>query len=64
MEKKCISPFGHKFEARYDEEPPKMDFSGGRSADWERLIRAMTKRTYVRDVCVRCGMTIERGEEK
>lgn len=49
---------GHKFEARYDE-------TGGKSPldtfwisntvsgkDWEKII---SKKTYVHDICVRCG---------
>lgn len=54
--------FGHKFEARYDlDPPPGMKLNGAASEEGAvRILEAATKRTYVRDVCVRCGMTIER----
>lgn len=50
---------GCNFEARHDRIPPK-----GEDLFWtigiDRL-NAATKRIYVRDVCTRCGKTIERG---
>lgn len=57
----CKSIFGHKFRPRYD-----------RIVDWDRLkslgISKVTgsasdtlgSDVYVRDVCVRCGATVER----
>jgi hypothetical protein len=52
---------GHRFEARYDEEP-----RDGLDVDLNSFIaddiRTMTVlQRYVRDVCVRCGKTIERS---
>lgn len=41
----------HKYEARYDEQPADV-FAYGFNR---------TKRTYVRDICVRCGKTVERS---
>lgn len=57
---KCQSVFGHHFQARYDTSgakglPPKMDTSIG-ALEYFRDV------TYVRDVCVRCGETIERND--
>lgn len=53
---------GCKFEARYHEKVPYDAF-------WEApsslaLITHTTNKTYVHDVCVRCGRTTERKEEK
>ncbi len=54
----------HKFEARYDKSEAKIP--------WDRLesfsgsapvLDRMRSVTYVRDVCVRCGETIERESE-
>jgi hypothetical protein len=58
-----MHPFGHKFEGRYDQEPSHL--IAGAKVEGPRLsevIDAFRKRTYVRDVCVRCGETIERGK--
>lgn len=54
---------GHRFEARYDREPT-ADFRLDQIAlaALDRVLDAATKRTYVRDVCVRCGKTIERTD--
>ena len=50
---------GHRYQARYDElpNPCRMDLSGIDCADARELVIV---RRYVRDVCVRCGKTIER----
>ena len=46
------------FEARYDTVPT----VDGQEAFWlgPDKLEALSKRTYVRDVCTRCGRTIER----
>jgi hypothetical protein len=56
---------GCKFEARHDEEPAYSlaDLFDGCRATSEvarSLIAGNMKRAYVRDVCVRCGKTVER----
>lgn len=45
----------HKFEARYDLGPAALE---------SLITHDMRIRTYVRDVCVKCGMTIEREMTK
>lgn len=58
---------GCRFEGRYDTQPTRkiggdeLFWSGG----WEtqaRLVQSQRKMTYVRDVCVRCGKTVERNK--
>jgi hypothetical protein len=55
--------FGCKFEARHDSISPDHykhgDFEGSPSA-YVTMIEAIKSRIYVRDVCVRCGKSIER----
>jgi len=50
-----------RFEPRYDSEPHNgagfEEITGMRGS---RMIELLTKRTYVRDVCVTCGKTVER----
>ncbi len=53
----------HDFEARYDKDPAMMEFEGGLSEMRLRLVEKCRKITYVRDVCVRCGKTVERNSE-
>lgn len=54
---------GCKFEGRYDEIPPDRcpQFEGSEE-QFAVAIRALTKRIYVGDVCVRCGKTVPRSE--
>lgn len=49
----------HEFEARYDEvEPDAMDtFFSMKRSDIKK------NRIYVRDICVHCGMIVERDED-
>jgi hypothetical protein len=60
---KCTSWRGHRFEGRYSSEPagegwPKMNAHGKAAIDgWVRLTTIMT---YERDICVRCGATVEK----
>lgn len=52
---------GCKFEPRYDEGPA--DLSAFRQIDQmtEAALDRFRPKTYVRDVCVTCGKTIERA---
>lgn len=61
--------FGCKFKARYDCEGPAQVIDQHWLPTLEPSVKlaAVTARrrsTYVRDVCVRCGRTIERATEK
>lgn len=51
----------HRFEPRYDERMPEGLSVDRITAD---ALKTMKTYTYVRDVCVRCGKTIERGAEE
>ena len=55
---------GHKFEARFDYEPPNriahFKGSGLDEDDLVRIIRAQGRETYVKDVCVHCGLSVDR----
>lgn len=54
---------GCEFSPRYDVGPPTIDmgeFSGG-AAGILAIVETSKPRTYVRDVCQRCGKTVERG---
>lgn len=58
---KCTSWLGHKFVARYDLGAP--DLSWFRSFSGygvNEMIEKMKPKTYVHDVCVRCGQIVER----
>jgi hypothetical protein len=58
---KCTSWFGHKFESRYSSEPSRA--LAGLSAEnvsSEDMVNLLTKKTYERDICVRCGATVEK----
>lgn len=56
--------FGHKFQPQYETTPPPDDLFAGMtrvaSGVVETMTTAYTKKTYVRDVCKRCGKSIER----
>lgn len=61
---KCTSWRGHKFEGRYSSEPkgegwPAFNAQG--TAAIEGWVRLTTKQTYERDICVRCGATVEKN---
>ena len=53
---------GCKFEARYDTGEPAMGGKGS-SANVLALVEASKPLTYVRDICVVCGRTAERGAQ-
>lgn len=56
------SIMGHKFEARFHKHPPthnlKFDYMID-TRDVVSITNAYSKREYVRDVCVRCGMVVK-----
>lgn len=62
---KCNGVSGvHRFEARFDLSPANGDILNGISLKGANPIEFMEKfraKTYVRDVCVKCGATIERN---
>lgn len=53
---------GCRFEPRYDEGPQAIPVTsdGFSSDEISQIIRAGKPRTYVRDVCITCGRTVER----
>lgn len=58
---KCISWLGHKFVARYDLGARDLSrFIKFNTYDMNGFIEAMKPKTYVHDVCVRCGQIVER----
>ena len=54
----------HKFEARYDYGEPTIEgtlrVSAWRAAD---IVRASSSKTYIKDICVRCGKEVKRNPE-
>lgn len=52
---------GCKFSPRYDEVLPEMKWNAGNanSKDLALIVEALKNRIYVRDVCERCGRTVE-----
>lgn len=59
---KCTSWLGHRYEARYSKTPstgwPKFNAEGKGMA--ELILDATRTVTYERDICIRCGHTIEK----
>jgi hypothetical protein len=54
---------GCKFEARYDLSP--VDVSGlARLKSFEGNLDSLRRRTYVHDICIRCGKVVDRAVEK
>ncbi len=49
----------HKFEGRWDEMPLSVNLHGFKG-NVAAVVKAFTDRIYVRDICVKCGKTIER----
>lgn len=63
---KCISRFGHKFEGRYSKGPAHIQPGTPLSIVVDSLSSIYEKFrpvTYERDICVRCGVTVERHIE-
>lgn len=52
---------GCAFEARFDLGPSTMTGEGYMGMRLGELVEKYRQKTYVRDVCVRCGKSIERG---
>jgi hypothetical protein len=52
----------HHFEGRYDEHPTSFSVKNVYYDNLAEVRELMVTRTYVRDVCVRCGKTIERSK--
>lgn len=51
----------HKFKARYDERiDPRLIPSSGRG-DLSDVLRAAKVKTYIHDICPRCGTTAQRS---
>lgn len=65
MEKKCTSIFGHRYEARYDLGKAEMPHANFKNMDGESMSEVIEKfrtKTYILDICVRCGHIIEKGK--
>lgn len=55
----------HRFEARYDRGPCKLNkFEGHLTERRLEFVEKYRQITYVRDVCVRCGAVIERNTDE
>ncbi len=53
----------HKFEARYDVEPSHdVAEIKGSTESIKAFFRGIEKRTYIHDVCIKCGKTIKKGD--
>lgn len=52
---------GCRFEARYDLEPAQVKFDRLQGEGAGSFLDKFRKQTYVRDVCTRCGATVERS---
>lgn len=61
---KCTHWLGHKFEGRYSKTPARQATENELfwSSVFDQLAIAETHRavTYERDICVRCGVTVEK----
>ena len=53
---------GHKFEARYNENPAMGSKIDKASMSARELRELFYYKTYIHDICVRCGKVIKRGE--
>ena len=55
---------GHNFEPRYDEMPSncRIDVSG--NINTEEYRKLLIHNVYIHDICVRCGMIIEREQKQ
>ena len=63
---RCTSWLGHKFEGRYSSKGPpegydlKLTAKASTQAAKEALELLTSVKTYERDICVRCGVTVEK----
>lgn len=61
---KCTSWRGHKFEGRYSLGSPTLrKADSGRASEVVPIIEASKPKTYERDICIRCGVTVEKGAQ-
>ena len=52
---------GCKFEGRYDEGAPDLaPFKSFKAADTSAFLNSLKPKTYVHDICIRCGKTVKR----
>lgn len=63
-ERKDALIFRCKFEPRYDLSAAKLPGYGEVKTHDKSFLEAFRDKTYVRDVCVRCGRTIERDDRR
>lgn len=49
----------HHFEARYDDTPTLKSVKGMEGMDLNELLNSSRRHTYVCDICIWCGKTIE-----
>lgn len=68
MPPRCKGLFGRRlcnWEGRYSYKPPQRELPHMRAAggglDVAAMVRALGTKTYVRDICTRCGQTKERA---
>lgn len=54
----------HRFEARYDLSPPDLSQFSEIMRMSVGFAEKLRRKTYVRDVCTKCGKTIERNHEQ
>lgn len=65
MNKLC-NWLGHNYQPRFDKTPARFSIDGARgfsSGEIARMAEPFRQVTYVRDVCKRCGATIERAHD-
>ena len=61
MRVKCSTILGHKYEPRYSYgSPSKIEVENVRENGLVRLLEASKPRTYIYDICIRCGHTISK----
>jgi hypothetical protein len=59
--RRCTTDGTHNFQPRYDEQPPAtLRNANGPPDDLVDVIRALTVKTYVCDVCTWCGKQVQR----
>ncbi len=61
--KDCVI-YGHKYEARYDSQPASGDFELDEATleAFKAIAAYNTVKTYVQDICVRCGDVVKRDQ--
>ncbi len=51
---------GHKYEPRFDHITPTINRCENIDSYVVNMVRALTRKIYVKDICTRCGKVIER----